>query len=178
MHRDLKPENILFNAKGEALLADFGIAKMLDTIGVRQGTIISTPSYMAPEQFRGLASRESDQYALGCIAYELFTGRQPFIAPDMAALMFKHLMEQPVTPRQVNAQLPECIEQAVLKALAKEREGRYEEALGAYEQAIGLDPRGHDAYWYKSRILEQLGRTGEARRAHAKARQIVCRELY
>lgn len=125
VHRDLKPENILFNTKGQTLLADFGIAKMLDTIGVRQGTIIGTPSYMAPEQFRGLASRESDQYSLGCIAYELFTGRQPFIGPDMPSLMFKHFTEQPVAPRQVNGKLPEHIEQAVLKALAKEREGRY-----------------------------------------------------
>ena len=122
IHRDLKPENILFNAKGAILLADFGIAKMLDTVGIRQGTIIGTPAYMAPEQFRGLSSRESDQYALGCIAYELFTGKQPFVAPDMASLMFKHLMEQPVAPKQLNAQLPPHIEQAILKALAKERE--------------------------------------------------------
>jgi serine/threonine protein kinase len=83
VHRDLKPENILFNAKGEALLADFGIAKMLVTIGIQQGTITGTPPYMAPEQFHGTASKESDQYALGCIAYELLTGRRPFAAPDL-----------------------------------------------------------------------------------------------
>jgi tetratricopeptide (TPR) repeat protein len=102
--------------------------------------------------------------------------------------MFKHLMEQPVAPRQINAQLPEHIEQTVLKALAKEREGRYadiasfinalrkskkqwlhearalyaakryEEALVAYEQAIRLDPNNVYFYTYKSGLLQRLGR--------------------
>src|SRR5207249_2002146 len=115
IHRDLKPENILFNARGEALLADFGIARMLATAGIRQGTIIGTPPYMSPEQFRGTASKESDQYALGCIAYELFTGQLPFTAPDMVALMFKHIQEAPTAPRQLNPQVPVHIEQAILK---------------------------------------------------------------
>ena len=125
VHRDLKPENILFKANGDMLLADFGIARMLDTIGIRQGTIIGTPSYMAPEQFRGTASKESDQYALGCLAYELFTGRKPFIAPDFVSMMFKQVSEQPVASRQLDPQLPVHIEQAILKAMAKERSERH-----------------------------------------------------
>ncbi len=129
VHRDLKPENILFSAKGELLLSDFRFANILDTIGIRQGTVIGTPAYMAPEQFRGFASRESDQYAFGCIAYELLTGRQPFIASDIASLMFKHLTEQPPAPRQLNAQVPEYIDQAILKSLAKEREVRYADVV-------------------------------------------------
>src|SRR5205807_928969 len=84
-----------------------------------------TPPYMSPEQFRGTASRESDQYALGCIAYELFTGQLPFTAPDMVALMFKHIQEAPTAPRQLNPQVPVHIEQAILKAMAKERGERY-----------------------------------------------------
>src|SRR5213080_1883256 len=78
IHRDLKPANILFNAKGEALLADFGIATVLSTMTINYNiTVIGTPAYMAPEQFRGALSKESDQYALGCIAYELYTGHKP-----------------------------------------------------------------------------------------------------
>ena len=181
VHHDLKPENILFNAKGEALLADFGIAKMLATIGIRQGTTIGTPAYMAPEQFRGIASREGDQYALGCIAYELFTGQRPFTAPDMASMMYKHLNEQPTTPSQLNPQLPVHIERAILTTMAKERaerhadvatfiaalqksaqqgleEGialydlqRYQEAPEAYKQTIDLDPDSNDAVAYNDR---------------------------
>src|SRR5437868_8818760 len=90
IHRDLKPENILFNARGDALLADFGLATMLATASVEYVSNAGTPRYMAPEQYRGVVSKESDQYALGCIAYELFTGRSPFSGPDPMALMYQH----------------------------------------------------------------------------------------
>ena len=126
IHRDLKPENILFNSQGEALLADFGIATMLATASIKYVTMIGgTPPYMAPEQFRGMISKESDQYALGCIAYELFTGNRPFSAPDFISMGFKHATEQPLSPSQLNPQLPVFIEHAILKAMAKERAERY-----------------------------------------------------
>jgi serine/threonine protein kinase len=125
IHRDLKPENILFNAKGDALLADFGIAIVLATSSVRQVDATGTPAYMAPEQFRGMISKESDQYALGCIAYELFTGHQPFTAPDFVAMGFLHATEPPLAPTHYNPHLPVNIEQAILKALAKQRVDRH-----------------------------------------------------
>ncbi len=125
IHRDLKPENILFNAQGEALLADFGIATLLSSASVKQSAVIGTPSYMAPEQFRGMVSKESDQYALGCIAYELFTGHKPFTASDFIAMAYKHATEPPIPPRQLNVQtLPSC-EAAILKAMAKQRADRH-----------------------------------------------------
>jgi len=125
IHRDLKPENILFNAQGEALLADFGIATTLSTASVKAVTITGTPLYMAPEQFQGHVSKESDQYALGCIAYELVTGRPPFNAPDFFAMGFKHMKDAPVPPRQLNPSLPVHVEQAILRALAKQRSNRF-----------------------------------------------------
>jgi HEAT repeat protein len=125
VHRDLKPENILFNAKYEPLLADFGIATVLSTLNKNNVTVIGTPAYMAPEQFQGIISRKSDQYALGCIAYELFTGHKPFTASNFAAFMFKHLTENPIAPRQLNPQLPIHIEQAILKSIAKEQGERH-----------------------------------------------------
>src|SRR5260221_9331643 len=125
IHRDLKPENILFNAKGDALLADFGIAIVLATSSVRQVDATGTPAYMAPEQFRGMISKESDQYALGCIAYELFTGHRPFTADDFVAIGFLHAAEPTLAPTHYNLQLPVHIEQAILKALAKQRADRY-----------------------------------------------------
>ena len=126
VHRDLKPANILFNAKNEVLLADLGIAVVsektqhVDTSG--------TPPYMAPEQFQGDVSKKSDQYALGCIAYQLFTGQKPFLLPPDAnwlAWGYKHSTEQPFAPTQLNPQLPVHIEKAILKAMAKERKDRH-----------------------------------------------------
>ncbi|TMC15942.1 MAG: serine/threonine protein kinase, partial [Chloroflexi bacterium] len=125
IHRDLKPANILFNTKGEALLADFGIATTLSTSSITHAAIMGTPPYMAPEQFQGSVSKESDQYALGCIAYELFTGKTPFNATDFFALGFEHLTKQPVAPTQLNPHLPVHIEHAILKALAKQRGDRH-----------------------------------------------------
>src|SRR5438105_8774758 len=79
IHHDVKPENILFNAKGDALLADFGIALLQETVTRQRATAsMGTPMYMAPEHFQGVVSRRSDQYSLACVAYELLTGRPPF----------------------------------------------------------------------------------------------------
>jgi serine/threonine protein kinase len=125
IHRDLKPSNILFNTRGEAMLADFGIATILSTVGTTRRGVAGTPAYMAPEQFRGYASPKSDQYALGCLAYELFTGRQPFTATDALAMGFKHVTEQPIPPTYYNPCIPNHIEQAVLKAMAKQRIDRH-----------------------------------------------------
>ncbi len=121
VHRDLKPENILFNAQDEALLADFGLATVLSSMSVKLTTAMGTPAYMAPEQFKGEISQEGDQYALGCIAYELFTGQRLFSAPDFYAWAYKHMSELPIPLRQVNPHIPLAVEQAILKALAKDR---------------------------------------------------------
>src|SRR6266566_800152 len=125
IHRDLKPENILFDAKGEALLADFGIAVVLETARTSPVNLVGSPLYMAPEQFDGMLSKRSDQYALACIAYEMLTGRNPFLAPSAVAMALKHKMEQPVAPTQFNTYLPVPVEQAILRAMSKERSGRY-----------------------------------------------------
>ncbi|HEY0752363.1 MAG TPA: protein kinase [Ktedonobacteraceae bacterium] len=130
IHRDLKPENILFNAQGEALLADFGIATMLSTASIKHvTTILGTPAYMAPEQFQSTISKESDQYALGCIAYELMTGYLPFRASDALSMGYKHVNEQPLPPTRHNPQIPATVEAAILKAMAKQRAERYPDIL-------------------------------------------------
>src|SRR6266496_477269 len=125
IHRDLKPENILFDAKGEALLADFGIAVVLETARTSPVNVVGSPLYMAPEQFDGMLSIRSDQYALACIAYEMVTGRNPFLAPSAVAMALKHKLEQPIAPTQFNIYLPVPVEQAILKAMSKERSERY-----------------------------------------------------
>ena len=125
VHRDLKPENILFNAKDDALIADFGIAVFLESRKTKYVNGIGSPLYMSPEQFEGFASRRSDQYALACIAYELLTGRPPFMAPHALALWSKHQSEPPRPLSEINPAVPKHVEQAILTALAKKREDRY-----------------------------------------------------
>ena len=125
VHRDLKPENILFNAQGNALIADFGLAITLASMSMHVTTQAGTPAYMAPEQVQGVVSREGDQYALGCIAYELFTGHHLFTAPNIAVMMFNHLYTVPVPPSEHNPDIAPHIEEAILKALAKDRHDRH-----------------------------------------------------
>jgi serine/threonine protein kinase len=136
VHRDLKPDNILFNENGEALLADFGISTELPTSTVRNTESISgTPPYMAPEQFQGLVSKLSDQYSLGCITYELVTGRKPFPANDFAVWAYKHSYEMPASPRQFNPAVPAYVEQAILRAMAKDRTQRFPD-IAAFVAAL------------------------------------------
>ena len=125
IHRDLKPENILFD-HGIAFLADFGIAVTLATASVKNVTITGTPPYMAPEQFQGQVSKESDQYGLACIAYELVTGHQPFTAPDFFSMGFQHLSTPPTPPSQYNPNISPHVERAILKAMSKQRTERFD----------------------------------------------------
>lgn len=125
VHRDLKPENILFDARQDALLADFGIAVFLETTKTKYVDVIGSPLYMAPEQFEGFASRRSDQYALACIGYEMLTGEPPFTGQHAVIIGMKHQMEAPVPPRRHNPNIPAYTEKALLKALSKERSERY-----------------------------------------------------
>ena len=129
VHRDLKPENILFNENGEALLADFGIAVMLEKGTIDVKTIEGTLPYMAPEQFDKKVSVKSDQYALACIAYELFTGRRAIDAPLHANHLvwaYRHANDEPLPPTRYNLDISNQVDAAILKALAKDRDKRHE----------------------------------------------------
>src|SRR5436309_14001063 len=125
IHRDLKPENILFNAKGEALLADFGIAVVLETPQTSPVNIIGSPLYMAPEQFDGMVSQRSDQYALACIGYEMLTTHNPFVGQNAFTMAFKHKLADPLVPSHFNPELPLTVERAILKGMSRERSDRY-----------------------------------------------------
>ncbi len=154
IHRDLKPENILFKTRQNALLADFGIATVISRSSLQSTASAGTPLYMSPEQFQNKVSKESDQYALACIAYELFTGQIPFDGGSPVALMFQHLNEAPLSPSQINPAVPATVEQAILKGLSKQREDRYESVvafvLALQESQVGSGVDATDVTLVKS----------------------------
>jgi serine/threonine protein kinase len=140
VHRDLKPANILFNAQNEPLLADFGAATVLNSLGVKKSQVLGTPAYMAPEQFSGNVSAKSDQYALGCTLYELLTGQKPFTNPSIEALWHQHAHVSPIPPRQLNPTLPEYNEVAILKAMAKKPSDRHKD-VKALREGLSTPPQ-------------------------------------
>jgi len=140
VHRDVKPQNILLDEADRAYLMDFGIAKIVEGTGgvTVTGMITGTPQYMAPEQATvSKIDRRADIYALGIVAYEMFTGRVPFSADTPLAILMKHLQE-PI-PLPPPSEVPEPFTRAILKAVAKKPEERWNAAsefVAALEGAL------------------------------------------
>ncbi len=128
IHRDVKPSNVLVDQRGNCMLMDFGIAKIVESSNnlTQTGGILGTPAYMAPEQGRGGATDSRiDIYALGVILYEMATGRVPFKAETPIAVLVKHINDPLPPPRVVNPNLPQPVEQVILKAMAKNPDDRF-----------------------------------------------------
>jgi hypothetical protein len=139
IHRDIKPANVLLATPHWPMLADFGIAKLLDESQrfTQSGTFIGTAAYMAPEQATGRPiDGRTDLYALGVVLYELLTGRIPFYGDTPLAVMHQHVYEPPPPPRSLNTAIPASLEAALLRALAKDPRERYQNAA---EMADKLD---------------------------------------
>lgn len=132
LHRDLKPANILMTSAGVPKIADFGLAKQIaesgDSGSTRTGTIMGTPSYMAPEQARGdnqAIGPAADQYSLGAILYEMLTGRPPFASANPMDTIYQVMREEPIPPRMLVSKVPVDLETICLKALQKDVSARY-----------------------------------------------------
>jgi serine/threonine-protein kinase len=133
IHRDVKPQNIVVEPNGFIKVMDFGIARLVNPPkgkGLTEvGTAIGTPDYMSPEQLLGEEiDARSDLYSTGAVLFECLTGRQPFVAESVYALVAKHLEEEPADPREINPDVSEPLGQVVLKAMAKQRDARYASA--------------------------------------------------
>ena len=140
VHRDVKPSNILLTEKGQPMLTDFGIAKILESEETAEltgtGMGVGTPEYMAPEQSSSkIVDQRADIYSLGIVLYEMVTGRKPFIAETPLAVLIKQASEPLPRPRQYVPDLPEAVEKVLIKALAKKPEDRYQ-SMGDFANAM------------------------------------------
>jgi len=144
VHRDIKPENLLLD-KGRPIIADFGIARVLNVVGsARQtstGLMVGTPTYMAPEQAAGTRAIDgrTDLYAVACVLYEMLTGEPPFSGATPQAVIARHLAEPPRSMRVVRPAIPPVLERAVLRGLAKIPADRFasaEEFIDALDRAL------------------------------------------
>ena len=143
VHRDIKPANVLLGESGHAMVADFGIAKALsNTESGATGTgIIGSPGYMSPEQWRGAEiDGRADQYSLGIVAFEMLTGKRPFETPQVQDLLRMHLSAEMPPLTHFRTGLPQGVDEALRRALAKDPSQRFSTA-GAFVDALaGLRP--------------------------------------
>jgi eukaryotic-like serine/threonine-protein kinase len=164
VHRDIKPENILLE-DGHAMVADFGIARALRLAGAvtltETGSSIGTPAYMSPEQIvaeRDLDGR-SDVYSLGCVVYEMLTGRLPFAGTNGAPELMPRLSRKPPGVQTLRAEVPKALDATVAKALEPIPAGRFASAADFRDMLVATLPR-HERL--DSRLLPALAVAGAA----------------
>jgi serine/threonine protein kinase len=135
VHRDVSPQNVLLGYEGEVKLIDFGIAKAAGKASKTQAGILKGKfGYMSPEQVRGLPiDRRSDIFALGIVLYELLTGERLFIGESDFSTLEKVRNVEIVPPSSFNGEIPEKLERIVLKALEKNVEDRYQNAIDLHD---------------------------------------------
>jgi serine/threonine protein kinase len=141
LHRDIKPANIMINNKGQSILTDFGIAKMMaGSSHTTTGIVSGTPTYMSPEQGQGeKVDSRSDLYSLGVVLYQMLTSDVPFKADTPIGVVMKHARDPLPAPSQFRPDLPPAVDQVLRRALAKDPEARYQtakELVDAFEAAI------------------------------------------
>jgi eukaryotic-like serine/threonine-protein kinase len=132
VHRDIKPGNVMLNRSGEIKVMDFGIARAVSDAQAtmtQTAQVIGTAQYLSPEQARGeRVDSRSDLYSVGCLLYELLTGRPPFTGDSPVAIAYQHVRENPIPPSRIDPDLPRWADAIVLRAMEKDPAERYQSA--------------------------------------------------
>jgi class 3 adenylate cyclase/Cdc6-like AAA superfamily ATPase len=158
VHRDLKPGNVWLAADGTAGIGDFGLAVAFEQSRLTmRGMLVGTVAYMPPEQALGSETTpRADLYSLGCMLYEMITGRRPFVSDNPTAVISQHINTPPVAPSWLSDACPQDLEELVLRLLAKdpsERPANADEVLAALER---VDPAQRSASHSDSNVLDRL----------------------
>ena len=145
LHRDIKPSNVLLSIDGQVYLADFGLARIAQSgeSTLSSDMIMGTPQYISPEQAMGKSDLDArtDLYSFGVMLYEMVVGKVPFNADTPFSIIHDHIFSPLPLPRAVNPNVSEQVERVLLKALAKERNDRFEDAgqmASAFTDAYGM----------------------------------------
>ena len=176
VHRDLKPGNVWIASDGTAKIGDFGLAQSLGLSRLTaEDKVVGTPFYMVPEQAMGGEIAEpSDLYSLGCMFYEMVTGRPPFVGGDQVAILGQHLNTPPVSPTWHNPEVPTGLEALILRLLEKDPASRPASAAEVLQSLDAIDlgsplqepsdatPAGPDPTYGRTFV----GREAELRQLH------------
>jgi eukaryotic-like serine/threonine-protein kinase len=130
VHRDVKPANVMLTPDGRTKLMDLGIARDIGGKRLtRASSILGTAGYISPEQARGdPVDHRSDIYSLGCVMYEMLTGRRPFVADDPVAVAYQHVHQAPAPPASVESSVPAALDAVILRAMEKDPAARFQSA--------------------------------------------------
>ncbi|HJV44151.1 MAG TPA: Stk1 family PASTA domain-containing Ser/Thr kinase [Bacillota bacterium] len=147
IHRDIKPHNILIGKGERVKVTDFGIARAVTSATITHtGSVIGSVHYFSPEQARGgISGEKSDIYSLGIVLYEMVTGKVPFSGDSPISVALKHLQEEIVPPREINPEIPQSVENIILRSLVKDPLLRYQSAQDMKRDLVTcLDPQRLD----------------------------------
>jgi len=172
VHRDLKPQNIMLDKDDHVFVSDFGMAKSLGAVsGMTQtGEVIGTPLYMAPEQVEARSvDARTDIYALGLIFYEMVTGEVPFKAETTLHLMYKRAHEIPPGPKSVSGDVPDWLNNIIMKCLEGDPANRYQSAaeiltdIDAQRESVSVPPAASEVAVFSLPAAQAVGRTKDRR---------------